>query len=130
MQKIYFSENISFLVSKSGLSQDDFGNLLGLKRGAINTYVNNKAFPKIDTLIKICEDYNVTLDDLIRKPLDVTKPYAIQSGKVLTSNESNSEPYAISPKYVEMLEKAVEDKEKIIKSLEEKLGTAGESKTA
>lgn len=122
MQIIYLSENISYLVAKSGLSQDDFGGLLGLKRGAINTYVNNKAFPKIETLIKICEDYNITLDDLVRRPLDKTKPYGIQGSKILSSNEKNSEPYAISPKYVELLEKTVEDKEKIIKGLEEKLG--------
>lgn len=130
MQKIYLSENIAYLVSKSGLSQDDFGALLGLKRGAVNTYINNKAFPKIDTLIKICEDYEVSLDDLIRSLLDIEKPYGIKDGKLLTSNENNPEPYMISPRYVEVLEKALEDKEKIIKSLEEKLGTAGESKTA
>lgn len=121
MKKNYFSDNLSYLVDKSGLSQDDFGSILGLKRGSINTYINNKAFPKIDTLIKICEDYEVSLDDLIRNELKGSNPYAITEGKLLRANEGNPEPYAVSPRYVELLEKSIEDKDKIIKALEEKI---------
>ena len=50
----YISENISHLVEKSKLTQDDFGDTFGLKRGAINSYVRKIAIPKIETIQKIC----------------------------------------------------------------------------
>lgn len=129
MIKNYISENIKFLYKKTTLSQDDFGGLFEVGKGLISNYINGRALPKIETIQKICLHYEITIDDFVNTDLSKAKPYGIQGGKILTSNEKNPEPYMVSPKYVEVLEKAVEDKEKIIKALEEKLGI-DKSKTA
>lgn len=124
MLKIYVSENISYLCKESKLSQDDFGQLFEVGKGLISNYIKKRAFPKIETLIKICDHYNITLDSLVRENL-LEKNLIGKINKV----EEASENYLISPRYVEMLEKqnklfesALHDKEKIIHTLEEKLG--------
>ncbi len=122
MIKNYISENIKFLYKKTTLSQDDFGSLFEVGKGLISNYINNRALPKIETIQRICSHYKITIDDFVNTDLSAGKPYGIRDGKILTSNEKNPEPYMISPKYVELLEKSVEDKDKIIKALEEKLG--------
>lgn len=122
MIKNYIPENISFLVKKMNLSQDEFGATFEVGRGLISNYINGKALPKIETIQRICLHFEILIDDFINTDLSLGKAYGIQGGKILTTNEKNPEPYVISPKYVELLEKSVEDKDKIIKALEEKLG--------
>ncbi|MEN2415513.1 helix-turn-helix domain-containing protein [Flavobacterium mesophilum] len=128
MKKNYFSQNINYLVGKSGLSQDDFGSLLGLKRGAINNYINEKAFPKIDTLLKICDDYNISLDQLIRIPLNDNVSYL--SNDVNIEHKLPAGFVMISEKHLSLLEHTIDDKNKIIKALELRLGENDKSETA
>ena len=49
-----------------GLSQEKYAEMLGLKRGCVNTYELGTAKPSIDTLIKICDMENITLDQLCK----------------------------------------------------------------
>lgn len=128
--KNYIGLNIKYLCDEKKLNQDDFGLLFGLKKSVVGTYVREISTPKIEIIQKICANYEISIDDFVNTDLSKGKPYGIQGGKLLTSNETNPEPYVISPKYVELLEKSVEDKDKIIKSLEEKLGVEKNNKTA
>jgi HTH-type transcriptional regulator / antitoxin PezA len=117
----FISENIAFLIKKNDLALDDFGNMFDLSRGLTGQYVRKLALPKIITIQKICAYYNLTIDDFINTDLSVPKPYAIKQGQLLYTNEENINPYGISPRYLESLEKTIQDKEKIISMLEEKL---------
>lgn len=124
MQKIYVSENISYLCKESKLSQDDFGQLFEVGKGLISNYIRKTAFPKIETLIKICDHYKISLDSLVRENLH--EKNVLQK---LNRVEESQDNYLISPRYVELLEKqnrifetALQDKDKIIFNLEEKLG--------
>lgn len=117
----FISENINFLTKKYNLSLDEFGSIFDLSKGLTGQYVRKLSLPKIITIQKICEHYKLSIDDFINKDLSAAKPYAMKHGEMLYSNESESEPYIISPRYVELLEKSIQDKEKIIKSLEEKI---------
>lgn len=115
------SSNISFLVKKNRFSQNDFGNLFDLKQTVVNQYINGKSFPKIETIQKICTYFEINIDDFINTDLS-QKPYGIRDGKLLTAKEPENEEYSpISPRYVEQLEKALKDKERIIAALEESL---------
>jgi HTH-type transcriptional regulator/antitoxin PezA len=125
----FISENIAFLVKKHDLAIDDFGNLFDLTRGVTGQYIRKSSLPKIITIQKICEYYKLSIDDFINKDLSAIKPYAIKEGNLLYAAEQN-EPYMISPRYVELLEKSIQDKDKIIKSLEEKLQGEDKSETA
>ncbi len=67
--KNYISNNIGYLVKKNNLSQDDFGGLFDLKKGVINQYIQGKSLPKIETLQKICNHFDITLDELVNSDL-------------------------------------------------------------
>lgn len=127
--KNFISINIIYLVHKSRLGQDDFGIMFDLKRGAINSYCTNKALPKIETIQRICLHFEITIDDFINKDLSAPKAYGIKQGQLLYANEPEEEIF-ISPRYVESLEKTIQDKEKIIVMLEEKLNIDKKSRTA
>lgn len=124
------SINISYLVHKLRLGQDEFGATFGLNKGLIGKYVNGISLPKIETIQKICIHFEITIDDFVNTDLSAVKPYALKQSELLYANEKIMEPYVISPRYVESLEKLVIDKEKIIKMLEEKLQGEDKSKTA
>jgi transcriptional regulator with XRE-family HTH domain len=119
----YISENISHLVEKSKLTQDDFGDTFGLKRGAINSYVRKIAIPKIETIQKICNHYEISIDNFVNEKLSdlKAKKYVSDREHVDILNEPPEGYGIISLKYVSLLENAVEDKDKIIKDLELKL---------
>ena len=128
MIKNYIPSNISYLVKKSNLSQDDFGVSFEVGRGLISNYINGKALPKIETIQRICLYFKITIDDFINTDLSEAKNY-----KQGSKDESLSEPAPgycyVSLKYMELLEKSVEDKDKIIKALESKV-EPDKSKTA
>lgn len=130
MIKNYISINISHLLRKSNLSQEDFGTFFELGKGLVSNYIHERALPKIETIQRICLHFEITIDDFINTDLSAAKPYATRGGELLYSNEEIQQPYVISPRYVDLLEKSIEDKDKIIKSLEEKLQGGDKSKTA
>lgn len=80
----YISKNISYLVEINRIAKDTLGANLGLKRGAVGSYMTGKSSPKLDTLIKISEMFNVTADDLL------TKDLTSQKAKPTLSPESNN----------------------------------------
>lgn len=65
----HIAKNLSFLLRQTGLGRDAFGETVGLKRGNIGSYIDEKALPKIDTLQKISETYKISLDDLVNSDL-------------------------------------------------------------
>lgn len=125
----FISENIAFLVKKNDLSLDDFGAFFDLSKGLTGQYVRKLSLPKIITIQKICSHYKITIDDFINKDLSAPKAYGIKQGQLLYAHEESSE-YTISPRYVESLEKTIQDKEKIIAMLEEKIINPAGNRTA
>lgn len=117
----FISSNIQYLLNKGKVTQDNFGGLFGLGKGVINQYLLKKSTPKIETIQKICFHFEITIDDFVNKDLSAPKAYGIKQGQLLYANETEDENEFISPRYVARLEKTIEDKEKIIAMLEEKL---------
>ena len=98
----YISENISYLLSKSNLAQDEFGAIFDLKRGAINSYVRKVAIPKIETIQKICLHYEISIDDFVNTDLSLPKAVGIKQGNLLYASEplNYGQHEVISPRYV------------------------------
>lgn len=48
-----------------GLKQSDVAELLGVKKNTISNWENGKANPNIDSLIRLCEIYNVRCSTLL-----------------------------------------------------------------
>lgn len=128
--KNYIGLNISNLCIKNKLNHDDFGSLFDLKRGVIGTYIREVSTPKIEIIQKICLHYEISIDDFVNTDLSAPKAVGIKQGKLLYASEplNYGQHEVISPRYVASLEKmivekeqALNDKQKIIEMLEEKL---------
>lgn len=81
----YLPLNIKYLKEKEGLSEEYFSALFGLGRGAMGSYIAEKANPKIETLQKISARYETTIDNLVN--LDISKML-----KSVDKNEDNEPP--------------------------------------
>ncbi len=57
-------ESIRTFREKAGVSQRKLGISLGLSDKAISAYESGRTVPSIETLIRIAEILNITLDDL------------------------------------------------------------------
>jgi len=64
-------KNLRFLRDKKGLSQTALAEALALKRGNISSYEKELAQPSIQSLLKISEYFNVSLEDLVKHDLSV-----------------------------------------------------------
>lgn len=61
------SEKLYELRKKSGLSQEQLAEKLGVSRQAISKWESDKAVPESDTLLTISRYFHVTLDDLLKE---------------------------------------------------------------
>ena len=59
------SDNIRIYRTKLRMSQDKLSELTGLNQQQISFIENGKSMPKLETVIKISEAFNVTVNDLI-----------------------------------------------------------------
>lgn len=60
-----FTENLKYLRTLKKVSQQDLADYLNITRQAYNYYENGKRQPDYETLLKIGEYFNVTIDDLL-----------------------------------------------------------------
>lgn len=65
----YISLNIKYLFEKQNLSEVDFGKLFGLGRGAIQSYIANKATPKIETIQKMTVRFGLSIDEFVNSEI-------------------------------------------------------------
>ncbi len=61
------------------MTQTEFAKIFDLKRTALGSYEEGRAEAKIDTIIKIADYFNLTLDELIRKELTVNDIFHFKS---------------------------------------------------
>lgn len=64
------ASNLKFLRKKSGLTQQQFADLMGIKRASVGAYEENRADPKYDLLKKIAEYYDLSMDELANDVID------------------------------------------------------------
>lgn len=128
--KNYISLNIKYLYEKNFLSQDEFGNIFGLKKSVIGTYVREISTPKIEIIQKICQYYNITIDDFVNRPLSEAINIANEP-KPSYSNEK--EILAAKEEIIKSKEEIIQLQKNEIGRLKEKiemLSKSNDSKTA
>lgn len=62
-----FENNLRKLRLNKSITQTELAQKLHLSRTAISNYENGKVQPSLDTLIKISEIFEITIDELIKK---------------------------------------------------------------
>lgn len=80
------SERLYELRKKSGLSQEQLAERLGVSRQAVSKWESGKSVPESDTLISLSAYYHVTLDYLVNDH-DVTSEEASGAEENLTKNQ-------------------------------------------
>ncbi len=59
------SKNIKFLRKKSGLTQEQFSEKIGIKRSLLGAYEEGRADPRLNNLLNIAKEFNISVDVLI-----------------------------------------------------------------
>ena len=68
-----FGTNIKKIRQVKGLSQKAFADLFDLNRGVISSYEEGRAEPKIETILKVANHFNLNLDKLLTETLQVNQ---------------------------------------------------------
>ena len=58
------NEKIFQCRKRSGLSQEELAERLGVSRQAVSKWESGKGYPEVEKLLFICRQYHVTLNDL------------------------------------------------------------------
>ncbi|SMO56177.1 Transcriptional regulator, contains XRE-family HTH domain [Chryseobacterium rhizoplanae] len=65
----FFGSNIKKIRQVKGLSQKAFADLFDLNRGVISSYEEGRAEPKIETILKVANHFNLNLDKFLTETL-------------------------------------------------------------
>ena len=68
--KNYFGKNLRYLRIQQNMTQTDLGHILNVTHQTISNYENNSRIWDLDTLIKISEYFNVSIDELLKNKLN------------------------------------------------------------
>lgn len=61
-----FSENLQYIRAQAGVTQEQLAEQLEVSRQSVSKWESGASFPEMDTLLRICDLYNVNLDILLR----------------------------------------------------------------
>lgn len=119
-----FGKNIKKIRVLKNLSQQDFGDLFEISRGSIGSYEEGRAEPKIETVIKIANHYNISLEKLLTKELTVNdvSHFANKISNVIEEDKKEESTAPIKPIYIEDRIAKLEEKVKRLEDLLKKLG--------
>ena len=65
----HLSNNFRLLRKRKDLTQMELAEELGVKRASIGSYEENRSEPRLETIIKACDFFNISIDDLVNKDL-------------------------------------------------------------
>lgn len=76
--KAIIGKNLKFLRRKSGLTQQELANELEIRRSSIGAYEECRAAPKYETLERISDYFDVSIDFLVKEDLTLMSPEALR----------------------------------------------------
>ena len=67
-----FSDNLQFLRGREGITQEQLAERLDVSRQSVSKWESGISFPEMDTLLRLCDMYQVSLDVLLRGSAEET----------------------------------------------------------
>jgi len=61
-----FPENLQFIRIREGMTQEQLAERLDVSRQSVSKWESGASFPEMDTLLRICDLYEISLDTLLR----------------------------------------------------------------
>ena len=84
-----FRENLQYLRASKNLTQEQLAVLLGVSRQSVTKWEAERSYPEMDKLLKLCQLFDCSLDDLVQGNVAQAKAKA-ESGKAETAANLNS----------------------------------------
>lgn len=77
----HFSNNLKYLRKKKGITQQQFADLMEIKRSLVGAYEEDRAEPKYELLKKFAAFYDLSMDELVNEKInDSWKPKTRSDG--------------------------------------------------
>ena len=90
-----FRDNLIHLRATHNMTQEQLAMHLGVSRQAVTKWESEKSYPEMDKLLKLCQIFNCTLDELVQG--DLTKNQSAQaSASTSTTTSSASTKTSVS----------------------------------
>lgn len=135
-----FSENVKFLRKKNSLTQPEIKKEIGIEPTTWSNYERGKSYPNLKLFCEIAKFFEVPETELLHASLEKRDLYELNK-KYRYQNRLNSNIKEVDGEYlslkddlitilkkqIQVMEKNLSDKEKIIGYLEERLAEAGET---
>lgn len=88
-------KNIKYLRKKNGYTQETFAKALEINRPSVGAYEEGRADPRLPTLCRMAELFNVSVDELISEDLTIENRLPKQNVKILavTVDENADQEY-------------------------------------
>ena len=68
-----FPENLQFIRAQAGVTQEQLAEQLDVSRQSVSKWEGGQSFPEMDTLLRICDLYDVNLDTLLRGSVEESR---------------------------------------------------------
>ncbi len=65
--------NIVKIRKDNNMSQEEFAEVFNVTRQTISNWENSKSYPDVQTLIKISDNFNISLDVLLKEDIELVK---------------------------------------------------------
>ena len=75
--EIFISKNIQFLKTSRNYTREQLAGMIEVKTCALSAWLDGRARPKIEELIKIADHFDITIDVLVRT--DMKRWYVARS---------------------------------------------------
>lgn len=85
-----FRENLQYLRASKNLTQEQLAVLLGVSRQSVTKWEAERSYPEMDKLLKLCQLFDCTLDDLVQGNVAQAKQQA-------ASMQAAADPRMASP---------------------------------
>lgn len=69
-----FRDNLQHLRATHSMTQEQLALMLGVSRQSVTKWEAERAYPEMDKLLKLCQIFDCTLDDLVQGDLTATTP--------------------------------------------------------
>ena len=66
------SENLQYLRAREGITQEQLAERLDVSRQSVSKWESAASYPEMETILKLCEMFNVDLDTLLRGSVEQT----------------------------------------------------------
>ena len=79
-QTVYFQNNLKYLTTHTLINQAELSRQLGISRQAVNNMIVRNENPRLSTILKISEIYNIDASDLLF--VDLEEKYKDKKTKI------------------------------------------------